>query len=204
MEPARRIELRLTPYQGVVLPLPLSRHKLAGLESNQRRHMVQSHGAPAGRATGHQSPHQVPPPASVRTRVARSLDLGAETHGGLCPRRDSNAHCPPPQGGASCRWATRTEPPSGADPDRPPYESGAAAVRGGEATGAGIGPACSCFRGRAGCQQPTRYQCGRRDSDPQAARFELARYASSLHFRISAPGELRYPDRRVKSPLLCL
>ena len=28
VEPARRVELRLTPYQGVVLPLPLSRHEL--------------------------------------------------------------------------------------------------------------------------------------------------------------------------------
>src|SRR6266704_343746 len=46
--------------------------------------------------------------------------------------------------------ATRTsEPPSGADPDRPPYESGAAAVRGGEgfrgwtrtSDGRGQGPA---------------------------------------------------------------
>jgi hypothetical protein len=32
-------------------------------------------------------------------------------------------------------WATRTfEPPSGADPDRPPYEGGAAAVRGGRSS----------------------------------------------------------------------
>lgn len=26
----------------------------------------------------------------------------------VCPRPDLNRHCPPPQGGASCRWATRT------------------------------------------------------------------------------------------------
>ena len=32
------------------------------------------------------------------------------------------------------------EPPPGADPGHPPYEGGAAAVRGGEATGAGIEP----------------------------------------------------------------
>ena len=25
-----------------------------------------------------------------------------------CPRQDSNLHCRPPQGRASCRWATRT------------------------------------------------------------------------------------------------
>ena len=34
MEPARRIELRLTPYQGVVLPLPLDRHELGAQGSN--------------------------------------------------------------------------------------------------------------------------------------------------------------------------
>lgn len=37
-------------------PLPLSRHKLAGLDSNQRRTQIQSLVAPADRATGHRSP----------------------------------------------------------------------------------------------------------------------------------------------------
>ena len=54
----------------------------------------------------------------------------------------------------------RLEPPPGADPGHPPYEGGAAAVRGGVATGAGIEPACSRFRALAGCQQPTRYRTG--------------------------------------------
>src|SRR5215470_2789770 len=48
-------------------------------------------------------------------------------------------------------WATRTsEPPSGADPDRPPYEGGAAAVRGGEASGAGLEPARARVRALLG------------------------------------------------------
>jgi hypothetical protein len=34
MEPARRIELRLRPYQGRVLPLPLGRHELGAQGSN--------------------------------------------------------------------------------------------------------------------------------------------------------------------------
>ena len=34
MEPARRIELRLPPYHGEVLPLPLSRHELGAQVSN--------------------------------------------------------------------------------------------------------------------------------------------------------------------------
>jgi len=65
----------------------------------------------------------------------------------------------------------------------------------GVATGAGIEPACSCSRDRAGCQQPTRYQCGRRDSNAQAARFELARYASSLHSRIGRREGIEPPRR---------
>lgn len=34
MEPARRIELRLHPYRGCVLPLPLGRHELGAQGSN--------------------------------------------------------------------------------------------------------------------------------------------------------------------------
>lgn len=49
------------------------------------------------------APARCCPRLAGRTRSARSLDPGAE-----CPRRDSNAHCRPPQGRASCRWATRT------------------------------------------------------------------------------------------------
>lgn len=52
-------------------------------------------------------------------------------------------------------WATRTsEPPSGADPDRPPYESGAAAVRGGMASGAGLEPAKTGVRALLGTPTP--------------------------------------------------
>ncbi len=36
MKPARRIELRLHPYQGCVLPLPLSRHGLGKRDSDVR------------------------------------------------------------------------------------------------------------------------------------------------------------------------
>lgn len=102
MEPVRRIELRLPPYQGGVLAVTTeqARAERPGLEPGSSR-------VKAGRVcrfpTAHQSPHPVPPGLAVRTRNARSLDPGA-----ACPRRDSNAHCPPPQGGASCRWATRT------------------------------------------------------------------------------------------------
>lgn len=47
-----------------------------------------------------------------------------------------------------------TEPPSGADPDRPPYEGGAAAVRGGVASGAGLEPAMAGVRALQGRPAP--------------------------------------------------
>ena len=65
-----------------------------------------------------------------------------------CPRRDSDPHCPPPQGGASCRWATRTEPPPGVEPGLRPYGGRAAAVRGGEAPAQGLEPQTSWLRTR--------------------------------------------------------
>ena len=77
-----------------------------------------------------------------------------------CPRRDSNAHYPAPRAGASCQIGLRghgvanTEPPSGADPDRPPYEGGAAAVRGGEASGGGLEPPRARVRALLGTPTP--------------------------------------------------
>ena len=117
-------------------PLPLSRRELAGLESNQRRHMVQSHGAPADRATGQWSPRRVPPSAS-RSYKDRPV---VGPRGIVSPVRFERT-----LPSASC-WCLLPlgyedmEPPPGADPGHPPYEGGAAAVRGGEATGAGIEP----------------------------------------------------------------
>ena len=55
------------------------------------------------------------------------------------------------------------EPIPGADPGHPPYESGAAAVRGGEATGTGIEPVCPSFRDLAGFQ--TTHPVSRRRSE---------------------------------------
>jgi hypothetical protein len=46
------------------------------------------------------------------------------------------------------------EPPPGADPGRPPYESGAAAVRGGMASGAGLEPAEAGSRAPLGTPTP--------------------------------------------------
>lgn len=94
----------------------------------------------------------------------------------------------------------RTEPPSGADPDRPPYEGGAAAVRGGLASGAGLEPAMAGVRALQGTPTPTRNWYGRRDSNSHAAGSEPARYASSRHARgVRRQGlEPRFPGLRVQ------
>jgi hypothetical protein len=77
------------------------------------------------------------------------------------------------------------EPPPGADPGLPPYEGGAAAVRGGEAGHPGLEPGNSGFRARRVCRIPLMaIECGRRESNAQATRFELVRYASSRHSRM--------------------
>ena len=62
------------------------------------------------------------------------------------------------------------------------------AVRGGEATGAGLEPACPWVRAKAGCLQPTRYRYGRRDSNAQATRFELVRSAVVASLPRAPPG----------------
>jgi hypothetical protein len=77
------------------------------------------------------------------------------------------------------------EPPPGADPGHPPYEGEAAAVRSGKAGHPGFEPGNSGFRARRVCQiPPMAIGCGRRESNAQAARFELARYSCSRHSRM--------------------
>ena len=59
------------------------------------------------------------------------------------------------------------EPPSGADPDHPPYEGGATAVRGGMASGAGLEPAKAGVRALLGTPTP-------HPEPVRAERFELS------------------------------
>jgi hypothetical protein len=91
------------------------------------------------------------------------------------------------------------EPPPGADPGRPLYESGAAAVRGGVAASRGFEPRFPEPEsgvlpvGRKGTG------CGRRDSNAQTARSELARSPNCRHFRVRRPGiEPGFPRLRVE------
>src|SRR6516164_6078107 len=88
--------------------------------------------------------------------LTRRLRCRCATEAG-CPRQDLNLRCTVPQTVASAAGLRGLEPPPGADPGHPPYEGGAATVRGGEATGGGIEPPCPWFRAKEGCQQPTRY-----------------------------------------------
>jgi hypothetical protein len=45
-------------------------------------------------------------------------------------------------------------------------------------------------------------KCGRRESNAQATRFELVRYASSLHFRMVRRERIELPTTWIKSPAL--
>ena len=120
------------PYQGSALTARAMEACISIHRAGEARFGRASYGFKGQQAAGypipHQSPYQVPPRlADVQDRPGRwtqgrSLPPGpglepwmsADHDGrgcaprGPCPRRDSNAHCPPPQGGASCRWATRT------------------------------------------------------------------------------------------------
>ena len=87
MEPDRGIEPRLRHYHGRVLTTITRRHELTGLESNQRPSMIQSHVAPAVRATGHQEPPPGADPGLQHFRGRAAAVRGGEAAGqGLEPR----------------------------------------------------------------------------------------------------------------------
>jgi hypothetical protein len=128
------------PYRGSTLPLSYGGMKLAGLDSNQRRTMIQSHVAPADRATGHQSRHWVLPPANRPYRGRPVVGPSGE----VCPRGFE-----PPRPLRTTRPSTagvyhsnheHIEPLSGVEPDRLPYEGRIAAARNGKAGDPGLEP----------------------------------------------------------------
>jgi hypothetical protein len=108
--------------------------------------MVQGHGAPADRATGHQSPrpesNRLPTryklaalPVSYKgekaSAQARAVDSASPRTGAFadasCPRRDSNAHCRSPRDRDSYRLVYEDmEPPPGVEPGLRPYGGRAA------------------------------------------------------------------------------
>jgi hypothetical protein len=126
------------------------------------------------------APAECHPRLGGLTRTARSLDPGASVPGAI---RTRTAHL--------LRWCLLPlgyedmEPPPGADPGHPPYEGGAAAVRGGVAGHPGFEPGKLRVQSPAGLPiPPMAIECGRRESNAQAARFELARYPGSRHSRM--------------------
>jgi hypothetical protein len=134
MEPARRIELRLPPYRGGVLPFSLNRHGW-----NRVR---------AWPAADYLTLQREPPSgAAPDLRLYRSR--AAAARGGNVPSARFERALP----GTSCQCLLPLgyegpEPPPGADPGHPLYESGAAAVRGGEAARRGFEPRPSAPRTR--------------------------------------------------------
>jgi hypothetical protein len=134
------------------------------------------------------------------TRTARSLDPGAKY-----ARRDSDPQPPAPHAGASAGLGyERMEPPPGADPGHPLYESGAAAVRGGKAGHPGLEPGNSGFRARRVCRiPPMAIGYGRSESNAQAARFELARSARLPPLPRAPPGD-RTPFRWVRASCITI
>ena len=155
----------------------------AGFEPTQRE--SKSRGLPISRfptgASGRCRPGFLPLTRRLRCRCATEAK---------CPRQDLNLRCTAPQTVASAAGLRGLEPPPGADPGHPPYEGGAAAVRGGEAAGQGLEPrfaaseaavlplddpamvgeeglepSSGCFWGRPLFRWRTRPQCAASDSN---------------------------------------
>jgi hypothetical protein len=188
MEPARRIELRLHPHQGCVLPLPLGRHELGAQDSNLEPSAPRA-AAPPVELPPIDGLHRVAPRLAGLTRSARSLDKGRVRSPGLEPGRPSRStgtsgqrvYLIPPRAHESRHpGPTRAVRPTKAEPQ---------AVRGGKAGIPGFEPGELPGQSRAGLPVPPYpIECGRRDSNAQTARPELARSSSCRHFRVRRRG----------------
>ena len=75
LEPARRIELRLHPYRGCVLPLPLGRHEL-GAQDSDLNALGQSRAGLPVPLPPMRAPTECHPRLAVLARDARSLEPG--------------------------------------------------------------------------------------------------------------------------------
>ena len=148
---------RMEPFPGADpggTPIPRASgrrsegHRSGSWTRTSVRLLQRQAGMPSTHPGTNWSPRQVPPLAS-RPYKGRPL-AGA---GGKYARRDSNpqSHGPRPCPSTCLRTSAR-EPPPGADPGHPPYEGGAAAVRGGKATLPGFEPGTSWFRAKRCCR----------------------------------------------------
>jgi hypothetical protein len=96
------------------------------------------------------------------------------------PLIQSQGGMPSTHPGLSARAADRrfVEPPSGADPDHPPYEGGAAAVRGGMVPLPRFELGTSSTRATCCCQVELEgIAYAGRDSNPHTMAFEAASFA---------------------------
>jgi hypothetical protein len=194
MEPARGIEPRPSPHQGDMLAIVTRQASLRELESDQRAHDPKS------------CRDTVNPPRIVEPSLSADLSKpplqGAAGHrpgGHPCARRDLEP--------ATSRLSTwplcqleyeHMEPPPGADPGHPPYESGAAAVRGGVASGAGLEPAWAGFRVLLGSRQPAR-KCTGGGTCTRMPRGLSSRGLHCRHSRVRRQGlEPRFSGLRVQ------
>jgi hypothetical protein len=170
MEPARRIELRLHPYRGCVLPLPLGRRELGAQDSDLKPSASKAAALPV----------ELPPikglrrvpPRLLTYKVRCSLELEAE-----CARPDLNRDAP--RGALAPRASASAIPPR-AHESRHPGSNRAVrctkaepqAVRGGKAGIPGFEPGELPGQSRAGLPiPPYPIECGRRDSNAQTARL---------------------------------
>ena len=127
---------------------PIRRASFRELDSNQRAPASRTGWDAVNRPGTNWSPRQVPPLASRPYKGRPLAGAGASTLGGTRTRNHMALdHARLPVCGTSAR-----EPPPGADPGHPPYEGGAAAVRGGKATLPGFEPGTSWFRAKRCCR----------------------------------------------------
>ena len=141
---------RPPPYQGGALPSELSRHSWPPRNRTWILLIQSQVGLPVP-LPAIASPRQASnlrPSAYKATAVPSELQ-GRRILGATRTRTGSVLNAVPPPLGYE-----DVEPPSGADPDHPPYEGEAAAVRGGEAGHPGLEPGSSGFRARRVCQFP--------------------------------------------------
>lgn len=149
-EPARRIELRLPPYRGGVLPLPLGRHELGAQDSNLKPAApnCQLSYRPPGAATRGRTG-----PSAVRRRSRKPCAAAR------IPGQDSDHQRPRSSGSHRNSWGTRIRTWMNVTVSR---------FRAGRVTSYTIPHHCPAA------------VCGRyagRDSNPRTAEFEPASFA---------------------------
>ena len=148
-------------------------HRFGSWTRTSVRLLQRQSGMPATHPGMSWSPRQLPPLAESPYKGSRSLARGRSVLGATRTRTAQTLILVPPAVGL--RGQESRHPGSNRAIRR--TKAKPQAVRGGMASGAGVEPTGAWFRAMLGCRQPTRNRYGRRESNAQAARFELARSA---------------------------